>query len=623
MQKNNTSMNSISKISIIVASSAFLGFLPLQGQELKTPGSVKIGGYVGKRIDDCTRVRVEGQDVEHITDPFKQKNDTASWQTEFWGKWVQGAIASYRNNPTPELYKKIEKSVRDIIATQEPNGYIGNYAPEAHLKEWDVWGRKYTTLGLMAWYRLTGDRQALKAAQGVIDHLMTEVGPQAADINHIGNYHGMAASSVLEPVVYLYNATGEKRYLDFANYIVGQWEKPEGSQLITKALAGVDAAKRFPHPQEWFSPENGQKAYEMMSCYVGLLELYKITGNKAYLDAAERTVQNIVDKEINVAGSGSAFESWYHGRDRQTIPTYHTMETCVTFTWMQICDRLLELTGKPFYADQIEKTIYNALMASLKEDAAQIAKYSPLDGHRFEGEEQCGLKINCCNANGPRGFAMIPEFAFKEQDGKAFLNFYGDMAVNGSLLKLKMKSDYPACDKAEIEIESSTKNPTELNLRIPLWSQATKVKLNGENVEGVTPGSYLALNRKWKKGDRIEMMFDMPVRLDTLNNMQTLTRGPVVFARDSRFNDGFVDETISIDANSDGKVEATVMKNPKNFAWISLEVPATVGSNLETEDAVRKIHFCDFASAGNTWDPAIRYRVWLPRTLNIKLKRTY
>ena len=66
-----------------------------------------------------------------------------------------------------------------------------------------------------------------------------------------------------------------------------------------------------------------------------------------------------------MAGSGSAFECWYGGKALQTYPTYHTMETCVTFTWMQICDRMLGLTGNSLYADQIEKAMYNALLASL------------------------------------------------------------------------------------------------------------------------------------------------------------------------------------------------------------------------------------------------------------------
>lgn len=587
---------------------------------------IDLDGYVGSRIDDCIHTRILGQDVDHITEPFTHKNDTASWQTEFWGKWVQGAIASYRYNHDKALYDKISHSIDQIIASQQPDGYIGNYAPEYHLAQWDVWGRKYTALGLLAWHKLTGDKKALDATARLIDHLMTEVGPGHTDIVTVGNYHGMAASSVLEPVIYLYNATGNKKYLDFANYIVSQWETPEGPQLVSKALKGIDVASRFPHPSDWFSPENGQKAYEMMSCYVGLLELYKITGNPTYLDAVEKTVANIVDKEINVAGSGSSFESWYHGKDFQALPTYHTMETCVTFTWMQLCDKLLEVTGKPFYADQIEKTLYNALMASLKDDASQIAKYSPIEGHRFEGEEQCGLHINCCNANGPRGFALIPSFAVKSTDKGINFNYYGDMTatadVNGNTVSISQKSDYPATNTSTIEINPEKKKNFSVNLRIPVWSANTVVKVNGKAVDNVSPGSYLALTREWAKGDKIEVAFDMPVIVTEHDNLQTVTRGPIVFARDSRFDDGFVDESAVI-MEENGTISDARISDAGSFAWITIDVPVTVGANLEGTDAERFVKFCDFASAGNTWSPDVRYRVWIPKTLNIKLKRNY
>ena len=135
------------------------------------------------------------------------------------------------------------------METQLPNGYIGNYSEEAQLNQWDIWGRKYTALGLIAYYDLSGDRKALDAACRVIDHLMTQVGPGKVNIVTTGNYIGMPSSSVLEPVMYLYNRTRQDKYLDFAKYIVKQWETPEGPRLISKAIADIPVAGRFPHPK--------------------------------------------------------------------------------------------------------------------------------------------------------------------------------------------------------------------------------------------------------------------------------------------------------------------------------------------------------------------------------------
>lgn len=581
---------------------------------------IKLAGHVGTRMDACIEHRVKAQDVDHLIEPFRHKTEDRRWQSEFWGKWVQGAIASYQYNQDPQLYAIIKKSVDELISTQLPNGYIGNYAPESQLQQWDVWGRKYSSLGLIAWYRISGEKPALEAACRIIDHLMTQVGPGLTSIVATGNYVGMPSSSVLEPVMYLYNLTRESRYLEFAKYIVAQWETPEGPQLISKALADVPVAGRFPHPETWFSRENGQKAYEMMSCYEGLLELYKVTHNPVYLSVVEKTVAHIINEEINVAGSGSAFECWYGGKARQHIPCYHMMETCVTFTWMQLCNRLLEMTGNPLYADQIESSIYNALLASLKADASQIAKYSPLEGFRHEGEEQCGMHINCCNANGPRAFALIPQFAVQTVSDEVRVNYYGPTEAvvqlpRKNLLTLHQKTDYPVSDIIELTVRVKKSAQFPLSLRIPVWSKENSLTVNGEPQPSILAGSYITLDRVWNDGDKVILTLDLRGRLVEQNGAQAILRGPVVLARDSRFQDGFVDAT-SVIQNKDGHVTLTPASSP-SFAWMSFTAPLVIGTDLEGNSKPQSIHFCDFASAGNTWDKNERYRVWLPKTLNV------
>ena len=469
---------------------------------------LRISGYLGQRIDACIEYRVKAQDVDHLVEPFRHKEETLRWQSEFWGKWIQGAISSYRYDKDPELYKIIKNGAESLMETQLPNGYIGNYSEEAQLNQWDIWGRKYTALGLIAYYDLSGDRKALDAACRVIDHLMTQVGPGKVNIVTTGNYIGMPSSSVLEPVMYLYNRTRQDKYLDFAKYIVKQWETPEGPRLISKAIADIPVAGRFPHPKVWFSPENGQKAYEMMSCYEGLLELYKVTKNPLYLSVVEKTMNHIINEEINVAGSGSAFECWYGGKALQTYPTYHTMETCVTFTWMQICDRMLGLTGNSLYADQIEKAMYNALLASLKADASQIAKYSPLEGWRHEGEEQCGMHINCCNANGPRAFAMIPQFAYQINGRRIDVNLYAASSVEVELDKktrvsMTQETNYPIDGQVRIVVEPEKTSDFTIALRIPAWSERTVVSVNGEPLTDLLAGAYLPIHRTWEKGMKL------------------------------------------------------------------------------------------------------------------------
>jgi hypothetical protein len=584
--------------------------------------SIKIEGYLGEKINLVIRQRIKKEDVDQLVEPFRHKTETHLWQSEFWGKWIQSAVASYEYNLDPEMLKIIQGAESGLLATQTASGYIGNYSENARLQEWDIWGRKYTLLGLLACFDLTNDKATLKGACAVADNLLTEVGPGKVNIVKTGNYRGMPSCSILEPMVKLYLRTGDHRYLDFAKYIVEQWETPEGPKLISSALTGIPVSERFPHPSDWWSYENGQKAYEMMSCYDGLLELYRITGEPMYLNAVELAVKNIIASEINIAGSGTSFECFYNGAKYQTEPTYHTMETCVTMTWMKLCFNLLKLTEDPEYADQIEKTTYNALMASLKGDGSQIAKYSPLGGIRHAGEEQCGMHINCCNANGPRAFMMLPQFAVMGGEKGIFFNLYGEYE---SVIPLKSKnkvfisqlSDYPISDSVVTIITPEKSESFTIAFRIPEWSINNVLTVNGVTVPEVTSGAYKKITRTWNKADKVVLKMDLTGRLVTQNGYQAILRGPVVMARDTRFADGFIYESAVV-KEKNGIVELVSSdKKPANV-WMSFTAPLVVGNNLEGEfrNPVQ-VNFCDFASAGNTWGEDSRYRVWIPKTLNV------
>lgn len=587
-----------------------------------SPSSIKIEGYLGDRIDLIAVRRIKTQDPDYLVEPFRHKDETHLWQTEFWGKWILSAIASYEYNNDPEMLVKVKKAVSLLLSAQMPDGYIGNYTDSARLQQWDIWGQKYTLLGLQSYYDLTGDKASLKGACRLADNLMTRVGPGKVNIVKTGNYHGMPSSSILEPMVYLYRHTGDKKYLDFAKYIVREWETPEGPKLISKALTGVPVFERFPHPSVWWSYENGQKAYEMMSCYDGLLELYRITGEPDYLKAVEMAVSNIIENEINVAGSGTAFECFYNGSKYQTQPAYHTMETCVTMTWMKLCFSLLRLTANPLYADQIEKSAYNALLASVKYDGSEIAKYSPLGGVRHAGEEQCGMNINCCSANGPRAFMMLPLFAVMGSQNEIFVNAYGQIKsvtpINAdNLVSIVQTSDYPATGTVELNINPENADTFTLSLRIPEWSENATISVNDTDVPGIIAGSYKKINRIWKKGDVVLLKLDLAGKVIKMNGKQAIIRGPLVLARDARFDDGTICETAVV-KEKNGKVDLTPSQNKPPHIWMSFTAPLVLGTDLEGDFRnPRQVNFCDFASAGNTWGEDSRYAVWIPQTLNV------
>jgi len=586
--------------------------------KLKVNDHAKMNGFIGRKLDLSYSNRILDQNVDHLVKPFRHRTETRQWQSEFWGKWFTSAVLAYRYRPQPQLEKLLRSAVQGLLSTQTPDGYIGNYKKEKRLEQWDIWGRKYCLLGLLDYYDLTNDKTSLNAAIKLADHLIKEIKDKDGIIVNKGNYRGMAASSVLEPIARLFTRTGNKRYLSFAEEIVRQWETPDGPKLISKAT--VNVSERFPKPKSWYSWEQGQKAYEMMSCYEGLLELYRITGNNSYREAVEKTWQNIKDTEINIAGSGASEEMWFEGKKLQTLPVTHFQETCVTVTWIKLNQQLLRLTGESKYADEIERSYYNALLGSLNADASDWAKYTPLTGQRLPGSGQCGMDLNCCNASGPRGQFTIPHTAVMSMDEGLSVNFYIDGSYElktptGKKVTLIQKTNYPVSETVYIQLNLASNESMTCQLRIPAWSKINKLTVNNEEVAGVIPGKYVAIKREWSSNDVIKLELDMRGRVDIHGETPTfasISRGPIVLAMDSRLKGPPLGTFNRPVTTNDGYIELKQMTETNDNMWMTFAALFIPESYTETAADPIEVSLVDYASAGNGRERSM-FMVWLPQ----------
>ena len=600
-------------------------------------GEVRLKGPLGVRLERMVRAHVAGTDPDYITAHFLEKTETKGWwQTEFWGKWMHSAVpyaeylGSGERGAGSGLAASIERGMDRMLASQEENGYIGNYPDELRCGEgWDVWGMKYTMMGLLHYYdwKLKGESEkckveadaALKAAERLCDYVIAEIGPggkRGRELWQTGNWSGYASSSILEPVMWLYKRTNEKKYLDFASYIVDGMTKPEkGPRLLDLAEKGVSVADRdepgYDTKAGWaYVCKYGRsKAYEMMSCYQGLIEYYEATGRKELLDAAVKTAEDIVKEEINLAGGCACSEAWFHGARKQHLPYWRLQETCVTTTWMRFCEKLLCATDDPKWADQIERTFYNFYLGALRPDGGEIAAYTPLSGNRWHGMNHCFMHTDCCTANGPRGFLCFLRELCRNDGKTATFNFYASALVKG----FDMYSLYPRENTARIV--SHTEGPLTLRLRIPAWSAATEVKINGQVQSGVKAGSYFSVSRDWKLGDIVEIAFDMPVVAHRLDHAVAFTRGPVLLARDSRFADGDLSEPLRRGIKDGQKMGGfAAVRVPSDDIWMTFSAVLPLGQHHANPEGAHwtQVRFCDYASAGNLWRQDNYYRTWFP-----------
>ncbi|MEJ7557680.1 MAG: beta-L-arabinofuranosidase domain-containing protein [Pedobacter sp.] len=603
---------------LIYVSLSLSSFLVTAQDKLRIADSETITGFLGNRLTKSYDNRILFQDVNILVEPFRHREETSQWQSEFWGKWFTSAVLAYRYQPTPALKAKLQDAISGLLATQSPDGYIGNYSEKARLQEWDIWGRKYCMLGLLDYYQLTGDTKSLQAAKHLANNLIADLKKADGIIVTKGNYRGMAASSILEPICKLYNATKDKKYLSFATNIVDQWERPDGPKLISKA--SIDVAKRFPKPKNWYSFEQGQKAYEMMSCYEGLLELYRITGRVEYKKAVEMTWQNIYDTEINLAGSGASSEMWFGGKSLQTDPIHHYQETCVTVTWIKLCHQLFRLTGESKYADAAEQSFYNALLGSMSLDGHDWAKYTPLSGLRLPGTGQCGMDLNCCVASGPRALFNFPAHMVMKADGGIFINYYAagifkTTTPKGQQVDVTQQTEYPKTGFIKLALKLAKSETFAIAIRIPAWSKINHLTLNGIPIENISPG-YHIIKRKWSNADVIELKLDMRGRVTYLGEKPAyvaLLRGPILLARDEALK-GINMAAIVSPGSTDGYVALEEVSS--SSTWMQFRLKFSPESYKESGDQPDYVPLCDYASAGNS--SATSFRTWFPQLIDPK-----
>src|SRR5688572_27820447 len=143
--------------------------------KLRGAQMARMGGFVGEKLNASYENRILAQDINRLMEPFRSRTETRCWQSEFWGKWFTSAVLAYKYRPEPMLKDILDKAVSQLIATQTRDGYIGNYTEASKLEQWDIWGRKYCMLGLLAYYNITKKDKSLQAAKEVANNLMEEL----------------------------------------------------------------------------------------------------------------------------------------------------------------------------------------------------------------------------------------------------------------------------------------------------------------------------------------------------------------------------------------------------------------------------------------------------------------
>lgn len=622
----------------------------------------KYRGFVDEAIRYIEEFQLLRSELwKRFVDQFREEDADyeAGWRGEYWGKMMRGACFTYSYTKNPELYSALADTVRDMMSTQESSGRISSYAQNHEFDGWDIWARKYVMLGMQYFLEICTDddfkSEIIASMCGQLDYIMSKIGPEEEGKKPITSatrhWRGLNSSSLLEPVVRLYVITGEKKYFDFATYIVD--------------CGGTDVANIFDLAYEdKFYPYQYPvtKAYEMTSCFEGLLEYYRVTGIERYRTAIVNYANKILESDFTVIGSsGCTHELFDHSSVRQANTTNGAIaqETCVTVTLMKFFYQLTLLTGDPRYSDAFEISTYNAYLGSINTEKVTESNalrehpdwcieplpfdsYSPLTAGT-RGNAIGGLKVmsdkhyyGCCACIGSAGSGLISKMALLTTADGFVYNLFIDGSMTsrtprGARIEFITYTAYPAEGEVKLRILLDEPESFEILVRNPEWSKTTELFVNGERAE-VNSG-YVSLFREWRSGDTVELRLDMrtealrPVPYGSqiimnkviwganymvsqfdeedplAKNHIALRRGPIILAQENRLGYS-VDSPVGILVDGDGYVNVTLPK--RKIA----PYPHIIEACVPLDDG-SLMHVTDYASAGKLWNEESKMAAWM------------
>jgi len=408
----------------------------------------------------------------------------------------------------------------------------------------------------------------------------------------------MAATSVLEPMCRLYRFTGDPRHLEFCRYVVRAYEQSNGPRIVSTLLQGGGV----------YRTANG-KAYEMLSNLNGLVDLYRLTADQKLLDAVLRAWDDIVQHQLYRTGTVSAMEHFQPEGRLLSLQSSNVGETCATVTWLQLNWRLLRLTGEARFGQEIERTVYNHLLAAQDAKNGDISYYTS-----WVGQKEFTDAVLCCVSSGPRGISLIPQLTWGLARDALVINLYtpghARFEIRGAPVEVSSETAFPLEGRVTLTVNSKRATRFTVRLRVPEWATTYEVKTGSRTLTGI-PGKMLDVSQVWHGLSTLDIQMDMPTRMwpgaPTYAECVLLQRGPQVLALEQSLNPAvpYLHRVALGDSSN-----ASVRKSATGpGAWQGrqiYEVDGAVGLPDDTDQlrferrTLRLVPFAD-ANAGSVW----------------------
>jgi DUF1680 family protein len=461
----------------------------------------------------------------------------------FTGHYLSACATLIKSNGDSLLSKRISYMIEELQKCQEKLGgqYLSAF-PESDFDTLEkqcggVWAPYYTfhkiMQGLLDVYTLTGNEKAYQILLNMADYVEARMSrlPEteiekilySAEANPTNEAGGM--NEVLHN---LFAVSKEKKHLKLAKIFDRKWfyqPLAEGIDILSGLHSNTHIvlvngfARRFENTGE----------IDFQKATVNFWEM--LLNDHAYINGSSSG-----PRPIATTPTSRIAEHWGHAGHLSATLTGETAESCVTHNTQKLTANLFCWTAGPEYADAYMNTFYNAVLPIQNSENGTVVYHLPLGSPRTKNY-LTEHDFKCCNGSGIEAFAQLNSNIYFHDENNLWVNLFIPSELNWKEkgVKLHQNTNFP--EEPETRLTISAENPTQfaLNLLIPSWATSqTQILVNGEKIKTeINPVSFTTIDRIWKTGDTVELVFDYQFRLKPMpdnDNVVALFYGPVLLA---------------------------------------------------------------------------------------------
>jgi uncharacterized protein len=550
-------------------------------------------------------------------------------------KWIEAASWAIASNETSDFDKQklrgeIQSLTSDIVAAQEPSGYLNTYyvGDKARLRFTELtrshegYCLGHLIQAAIAYYRATGSRALLDPAIRFADCVVDNFGPSKRPF--------VTGHPELEmALVELYRTTGQTKYLEFTRYLFSGVER--------ERLKLKDSEVRYMFSGKPFTSRTEFEGHAVRALYAasGATDYFAEAGDPAYKRTLDLLWTDLTMRKMYITGGVGSRASNESFGDPYELPSADAYaETCAAVANVMWNFRLLALTGDARYADVLERTLYNGANSGMSLNGTLYCYRNPLasNGEKLRNP---WYETTCCPPNIERLFESLPGYFYAMSRDGVYVNLYHNSELdwhleNGTDLKITQATDYPWNGDIKLSVDPERASTFTLYLRWPAWAATADVQVNGQPVQSPDSkrGSFIPISRNWRPGDTITL--SMPLQnVPTVANPRSadlygrlaMQRGPLVYALEQIDQNGIALGDVFIRTNGQSAAEprkellggVTVLKVSGQAAEKSLgEEPLYEPLATVVNRAKRPITltFIPYYAIGNREPTAME--VWVP-----------